>query len=122
MLEELEHVRQRPEEGSRRWFADDEFDLIVWYSHDGELIGFQLCYDKPGTERALTWRTDGSFMHHRVDTGDSVAGGMKKTAMLVEDGEADTTRIASEFREAAKGIDPDLADLVYAKVLGYPDT
>jgi len=31
MLVEHAHVRQIHGEGYRRWFADDYFDLIVWY-------------------------------------------------------------------------------------------
>jgi hypothetical protein len=31
----------------RRWLSDDYFDLIVWYTSDDTVHGFQLCYDKP---------------------------------------------------------------------------
>ena len=121
MLREIDSVRQRPEEGARRWFRDDEFDLIVWYAHDGDLLGFQLCYDKQGVERALTWKTDGTFTHDRVDSGDTVFGGMKKTAMLVADGDADTEAIAERFLAAAGEIDPEIVDLVRSRVLRFPE-
>jgi hypothetical protein len=45
--------------------ADDYFDLIVWYEPDGGVHGFQLCYDKPGRERALTWTLVDGFRHGR---------------------------------------------------------
>ena len=54
MLTEIEKTRQIPGEGIRRWFRDDELDLIVWYGDDGSIEGFQLCYDKLQHERALT--------------------------------------------------------------------
>jgi hypothetical protein len=44
MLRELSHVRQALEEPSRRWFADDFFDLIVWlgYRMDQQVARFVL--------------------------------------------------------------------------------
>jgi len=121
VIVEMENVRQRPEEGTRRWFSDDDFDLIIWYSHAGELLGFQLCYDKQGTERAFTWKTDGSFTHSRVDSGDSVLSGMKKTAVLIADGTPAPQTVADAFRSAATGLDPEIVDLVYQKVVSFPN-
>ena len=46
MLTEFKGVRQREEEGIRRWFFDDYFDLIIWYDNNHQIEGFQLCYDK----------------------------------------------------------------------------
>ncbi len=58
MLRELADVRQIPGEPRRRWFADDYFDLIVWFDKRGQIIGFQLCYDLPRDEHALTWHEE----------------------------------------------------------------
>ncbi len=57
MLKEIEGVRQIPEDGPRRWFVDENLDLIVWYTDDhSEITGFQLCYDKKSVQRCLTWQ------------------------------------------------------------------
>jgi hypothetical protein len=56
----------------RRWLSDDFFDLIVWYRPDDTIHGFQLCYDKPYWERALTWLSDRGFSHMEVDSGEQV--------------------------------------------------
>ena len=56
MLTESRRVRQIKNEPRRRWFSDDYFDLIVWLGNGHEIIGFQLCYDKFGIERALSWK------------------------------------------------------------------
>ncbi len=78
MLVEIEGVRQIPEEGPRRWFVDENMDLIIWYDSDLEtILGFQLCYDKKSVQRCLTWQkgeggnpssmsTDGRFSMKRV--------------------------------------------------------
>ena len=42
MLTEIKGTRQIPGEGRRRWFRDDELDLIVWYEENGAIAGFQL--------------------------------------------------------------------------------
>jgi hypothetical protein len=50
--------------------ADEYFDLIVWYEHDGSVHGFQLCYDKSGRERSLTWTLTHGARHDLIDTGE----------------------------------------------------
>ncbi len=42
MIVEKKDARQIENEGFRRWFTDDFFDLIVWYENK-EITGFQLC-------------------------------------------------------------------------------
>ncbi len=68
-LTENKTVRQRPEEGFRRWFLNEYFDLIVWYeSRGGQMTGFQLCYDRHHDERAFTWER-GKQSSHFVSSG-----------------------------------------------------
>ena len=54
----------------RRWFSDEYFDLVVWQAAPDGLVGFQLCYDKPGAERAVTWTRARGVGHFPVDTGE----------------------------------------------------
>jgi hypothetical protein len=70
MLVEIRNTRQIEGEGFRRWFTDEFFDLIVWYDEKRTLVGFQLCYDKEGRERALTWTREHGFQHNRIDDGE----------------------------------------------------
>jgi hypothetical protein len=69
----LANTPRKPVAGDRdrRWIADEYFDLIVWYEDDQTIHGFQLCYDKPGRERALTWTRAGGFQHTAIDSGES---------------------------------------------------
>ena len=53
VMKELRSSR-KPGEPERRWFHGDQLDLIVWLTEEGEIMGFQLCYDRRGKERALT--------------------------------------------------------------------
>ena len=112
MLREWKGVRQRHEEGSRRWFRDDEFDLIVWYDSNQRVAGFQLCYGKSGREHALTWHANGRRSHTRVDDGDSVVGGPKKAPVLVADGLLDAEPVARAFVASAGEVDDEIQDLV----------
>ena len=96
MLKELPEVRQVPEEPNRRWFSDDYFDLIVWLDHNGEITGFQLCYDIAGDEHALTWHEKTGFSHQRVDDGE-LQRPYKATPILVADGSFDYAAISQSF-------------------------
>ena len=86
MLTELTHVSQRQGEPKRRWFQSPDEDLIVWYAQDGSILGFQLCYDIRRGERALTWLSGRGYSHERVDDGEVVGLGHKRTPVLVPDG------------------------------------
>lgn len=75
-LSENPTVRQRPEEGFRRWFVNSYFDVILWYeSARGALTGFQLCYNRGADERAFTWYRDKRSSHYVSSGGEPVRGG-----------------------------------------------
>ena len=114
MLREWKNVRQPTEEGPRRWFTDEDMDLIVWYDADRSTIrGFQLCYDKQSEQHALTWMRDGKYNHARVDDGEGRQGmGLKQTPILVEDGAFDPVELAERFDRQAQTVDPEIRSLV----------
>ena len=119
MLSEITNTRQIPGEGKRRWFRDDEFDLIVWYDDNNTVFGFQLCYDKLLGERALTWKKSGSYQHDAIDDGE-VPFGNKMSPILVADGSFDKKRIAQVFVDKSAQIEQEIVDLVIEKVQNYP--
>jgi hypothetical protein len=69
----------------RSWMSDDYFDLVVWYERSNAIHGFQLCYDKPHWERALTWMFDRGFIHAAIDSGEEDPQA-NRTPVLVPDG------------------------------------
>jgi len=119
MLRELAEVRQDPGEPRRRWFADDYFDLIVWFGKPEEIIGFQLCYDKEGEEHALTWRRSMGFSHHRVEDGERHRP-YKATPILISDGPVNYPNIAHLFEERSSKMDKKVARFVLGKLSEPP--
>jgi hypothetical protein len=118
MLREIKQVRQVKGEGTRRWFQDPYFDLIIWYNEDGSLSGFQLCYDKQGRERAFTWRRNHECRHDIVDGGD-LPGHSKMAPVIVADASSPDEHVAERFLKESTHIDPELARLVYDKISRY---
>ena len=118
MLKELIDVAQIPGERRRRWFTDDHFDLIVWFDEGDSISGFQLCYNKEADERALTWKRETLYTHHRVDDGE--ANTLRNaTPILVADGTCDYLGVADRFMQENKIIDQAVADFVLKKILQY---
>lgn len=120
MLREIENTRQVSGEPRRRWFADDIFDLIVWYSPSGEKSGFQLCYRDAFEERALTWMKDKGFSHNKIDDGEGISVRYKMTPILVPDGAFDRDHILELFEAAGQEIDVDVTGYVQEKIIQYP--
>ncbi len=102
----------------RRWLVDERFDLIVWYDSHAAVHGFQLCYDKPHSERALTWITDRGFSHMQVDSGEANAF-CNMTPILLPDGSFPAERVAAEFQRHAQAVPAELRELVLTKISEY---
>lgn len=119
MLSEIRDVRQIRGEGPRRWFTDPYFDLIVWYSDDGSLTGFQLCYDKQGRERAFTWTREHGSQHERIDAGET-PGHSRMSPVIVADDSPPAEGVAELFLRQSGAVDSEIVRLVYAAISSHP--
>jgi hypothetical protein len=54
MLREIKSVRQIPREAFRRWYTDNDNDLIVWLDKY-RVMGFQLLVPGSGGRTVITW-------------------------------------------------------------------
>ena len=113
MLEEFSKVAQeRGADGARRWFSDEEMDLIVWIAEDGAFAGFELCYDKSGRERAFEWRSGGTLRRFVVDSGESTPLRNDTPILRSGGGEGDIKRVLAAFRARAARLEPAVVELV----------
>lgn len=119
LLRELPDARQVPGEPRRRWFNSPDLDLIVWMDDRGDPTGFQLCYDKLRSERALTWHADRGYDHAAVDDGEAAPGKHKSTPILVADGLFQSNRVHAEFLEASADVPEDIRQFVSDALLRY---
>jgi len=116
----LANTPRKPVAGDRdrRWIADEYFDLIVWYDDEQTIHGFQLCYDKPGRERALTWTRAGGFQHTAIDSGESRPTA-NRTPILIPDGAFPARDVRREFLARGTSLPPELRELVLARIAEY---
>ena len=119
MLKEYSGVQQAAGQRPRRWFHSQDEDLIVWYAGDGSIHGFQLCYDKQRSERALTWLPGRGFSHDRVDDGEGSPLTYKRTPMLVADGAFDVYAMLERFPQIAAALPREVFDFVGGKLREY---
>jgi hypothetical protein len=116
MLSEYKEVRQRDSEGYRRWFSDQYFDVIIWYDREGgSMTGFQVCYDKGGSERAFTRKLERKIVqsHRFVANGPVEIGTSKMTSILKGDAKAIDETVVARLRSSAGDLDEEtLAHLI----------
>jgi hypothetical protein len=113
VLAEFEKVSaERSAEGRRRWFSDEEMDLIVWYDDAGTISGFELCYDKSRTERAISWKRGGRPHRFVVDDGESTP--LRNDTPILEAGGEVPETLSRDFETRAEKIEPAIAALVRA--------
>lgn len=121
VLEELQPTRQIPGEPRRRWFASDDLDLIVWFRDDDTPLAFQLCYDKRGYERAITWKPDRGFRHEAVDNGERLGASHKATPILVADGAFDAAFVSRVFADASARLPASVTAFVADTIRTHPN-
>jgi hypothetical protein len=116
----LENAPRRPvdHDHDRRWIADEYFNLIVWYEPDGAIHGFQLCYDKPGRERALTWTREHGFQHTAIDSGESRPTA-NRTPILVPDGVFPAQDVRREFLTRSAPLPAEIRELVLSRMTEF---
>lgn len=118
MLAEVRDVTQYEHGKHRRWFHDDEFDLYTWETHDGDLLGFQLCYAKRGKERALRWSAEHGYKHEGVDAPEDKPG-RAMSALFVADGVFDAGHVEQLFGQSALDLPVRIREFVVARIRAY---
>ncbi len=110
---EIQGVRQRPEEGFRRWFSNNYFDIVIWYEEEGgEISGIQFCYGKPFSEKAFTWESTSQSHHYVTEQRKSASA----TGMLKGDAGIISESVMKQLKEESHEMDKDLLVLVLEKI------
>ena len=118
MLHEVARVNQKEPHVRRRWFRDDYFDIFTWQAANGDVVGFQLCYDLTSYERVLSWRAAKGYSHHRVDGGE--ASPIKnRTPIMVADGLLPLNTVLVEFDQRAVELDAMLRTFLRRHLVQY---
>ena len=120
MLVEINQLSRNNNGCCRRWFTDQQMDLILWLDDHDNIHGFQLCYDKQHNERVLTWRAGEGYQHNGIDNGESSPLTFKQTPILQPDGALDAPTLADEFSRRAAEIDPSVVDFVMHRIRLHP--
>lgn len=96
MLKEIKAIRQIPGEPSRRWYKDQETDLIVW-SEQYRVVGFQLMVPHGDDRVAITWHEGRSPTLSGLDDGEGCPGRPKMTPLLSDCGSVSLPRMVKEL-------------------------
>ena len=115
MLQKIRGVRQDNADRERHWFQDDFFDLFAWTDTAGEVVAFQLCYDRLKQERVLAWSEPTGFIHRRIDDGEELPV-QKMSPIMVADGQFAAQGIAAEFDSRSASIDSRWRKFIRAKI------
>jgi hypothetical protein len=102
----------------RRWFADEYFDLIVWFTARDAPDGFQLCYDRNTRERAVTWTEDAGYSHDRIDNGEGNPT-KNRAPVLLSDGSFPAADVLRRFEMSSATIEPHIRQFAAQKLREY---
>jgi hypothetical protein len=119
MLREITGVRQDHAEQRRRWFQDDYLDLFVWTDRGGELVAFQLAYDRAGDEHLLEWERARGYLHRRVEDGRGHFKGIGATPLLALGKRFPKYRVVMQFDARSATLEEPLRTLVRQRLGAY---
>lgn len=98
--------------------ADEELELIVWFSPDGAVSGFQLTSSQDEREHCFLWTTGSGAKVARVDWGEDKTG-RNRTPILVYVDEFPMEAMIKAFGSRSGCLDPEIKDLVSEKLGRY---
>ncbi|OQW90593.1 MAG: hypothetical protein BWK79_19415 [Beggiatoa sp. IS2] len=102
----------------KRWFQDDYFDLFTWQNAQGDVVVFQLCYDRLGKERVIIWDAEQGFAHHCVDDGES-SPNKNMTPVFVSVAKFSYDEVVTPFIRESQHIDETIHRFVTQKLIAY---
>ncbi len=115
MLQKIRGVRQDDDSKERAWFQDEYFDLFLRTGLAGEVVAFQLCYDRTANERVLVWSEAGGFLHRRIDDGEHMPV-KNMSPIMVSDGRFAAGGIAAEFYLRVGELDANVREFIRRKI------
>jgi len=92
---------------------------MVWSGPEGGGGGFQLCYDKMGKERALTWTPLAGFTHALVESGEE-SPLANETPILTVGGDFPVESVKQQFLWRSSEMPPQLREEVIKRLDEYP--
>jgi len=115
MLREIKETGQKRGEPKKRWFSNSNMDLFVWFNDDDEIVSYQLTYNKPNDEKALTWSEEHGFSHLGVDDG-ARPGKYPASPLLVADGVLKPSKIISMLKENSGELAPSIEKFIISGI------
>ncbi len=115
MLREIKETSQKTGEPKKRWFTSLSMDLFIWLNEEGEIISYQLTYDKPHDEKALTWSKEKGFTHLGVDDG-TCSGKHPGSPLLVKDGVIEPTKIITMLKKDTGELKPWIKNFIVSGI------
>lgn len=102
----------------RRWFEDEYFDLFVWQNDQNKITAFQLCYDRLGKERAISWYSSKGFYHYYVDGGEQ-SSHKNMTPIFLSKSVSWDDNVIPLFTQASQHIDVQIKAFILDKLHDY---
>ena len=118
MLREIARVNQPDPDLKRRWFRDDYFDIFTWQAGDGNVVGFQVCYDLSTYERVLSWSASKGYTHHRVDGGEA-SPSRNRSPLMLPDGLVPLSTVLGEFDRRSDSLEPPVRAFLRQHLVQY---
>jgi len=120
MLYEIKRIDQKDPGLKRRWFYDEQMDLLVWFDEEEKIAGFQLSYDKLTNPHTLTWFKNKGYRHNILDIERNKIGRRKGIPiLLLPNGLFEKDKVAEDFKKNSTDIDNQVSKFVYNKILSY---
>ncbi len=120
LLVENMNVRQREDEGYRKWFLNSFFEIILWYkANKKDFIGFQFCYSRNTNERAFTWTNE--YVSNRLVSDTFFEKGIShmSTGVLKGEGGVISEEIINKFDLESEILGEEIKTFIIGKIRDY---
>lgn len=116
MLKELKSTRQIPGEPFRRWYTDNDNDLIVWLDHY-RITGFQLLAPSSYGRIVITWHEGQRPTLAGLDEGEGRPARPKMTPILIQHNKINLGKVLRHFQSISGELPSGLTELIEQRIM-----
>jgi len=111
-------IREVPGDLPRKWLSDDSIELVVWFSENDQIFGFQIHYDLHDQLKAFRFTRDSGFSHHLIDSGEDDPA-VNCSPILSESTPVNISQVESLFRSHSKELPSDIRNFILDRILEF---
>ena len=112
-------VTNKLNKSSKQWFQSSYFNLVIFSNTDGQVVHFELCYNRHAKEKVFMWSIKYGYQLASLED-ERDTGAAKMSQLHIYDQDFNKIALLTQFKLESANIDSDLIAQVQNLLESYP--